>query len=102
VPCLVYRNINGVWENTPNGQLIYQRRHKNEVFRDRFERTKSEYREAIPAEVKERDKVRTLVKKRCDANRLIFSYLELPVPSEGIEDRCLLQLTIHTAMLSAI
>ena len=43
-------------------------------------------REAAPAEVKERDKVRAEARKRCDANRLKFSYLELPSLLDGKEE----------------
>ncbi len=43
-------------------------------------------RDATPAEVKERERVRAAVKKRCDANRLSFSYLDLPAVLEGSEN----------------
>lgn len=42
-------------------------------------------REATPAEVKERERVRAEVKKRCDAHRLNFSYLDLPTLLEASE-----------------
>lgn len=43
-------------------------------------------REAAPAEVKERERARARVRKRCDANRLNFSYLDLPALLEKSEN----------------